>query len=321
MTESAVAERSARLGTWVLAATLVPLAGCYQHYLGSPAPGTDGGAGPTFDAGPERDAGDGPIIVPPVGPTVFVIHRLAVAPPTPDGRGPGANLDGMDSGGGIDDPRMNCERRHPDLVSATDLVRGIDNAYASLVPTAESLTGIPLNEAIAAAIARGELLILVELRGPTLDRVELNAALAAEPLVLSGDGRLAPGQRFLRIETIGQGTLRTTAAGRFVASLDQLNAQLSPELALVLPLERLTRVELRFNRDASGLRAGEIGGAAAVEDMVAQWSSTMPGIDETVRAVLESVADVEPSPGDPTLCRQIGFGATFEAVPAVAIDP
>ncbi|MCA9604108.1 MAG: hypothetical protein KC619_00815 [Myxococcales bacterium] len=266
------------------------------------------------------------------GTYTFAIRTWSAPEPSFAGTAAGFNLDGLDSGGGSVAVDADCEEVSQDFTSVRDPGHeGIDNAFASLIPTVELLLDAStcpmmmsegcLDATLAARIADGSFLILVELTdvdGFTYDD-DVGVALYAGAVpgggapMLAADGRLAPGQTF---DTAG--TLVATTRGDIFEG--RLRVAFGPSLTLpmgadLLVPSRLDGAELRATVDATGLALGVVGGTTEVDLLVAQAVAIMPDIEPTVRSVLEAVADVEPT-ADPAICARVSSGYFFDAVSA-----
>jgi len=77
----------------------------------------------------------------------------------------------------------------------------------------------------------------------------------------------------------------------------------------------ITQAQVRFDISETGLTNGAIGGVVTVDALVMAASAIMPGIEDTVRSVVESVADVDPS-SDPAICGALSLGLAFTGVDA-----
>lgn len=269
----------------------------------------------------------------PAGTYTFVIRTWSAPEPSFAGTAAGFNLDALDSGDGSTALDADCEEFNQDYASLRDPGHeGVDNAFASLIPTVESLldaascpgmtTDGCLDATVAAQIADGSFLILVELTdvdGNTNDD-DVGVTLYAGAVpgggapALAADGRLAPGQTF---DTTG--TLATTTRGDIFEGRLRVHfggsVTLPTTAAMLAPL-RLDFPELRATVDGTGLALGVVGATTDVDFLVAEAEAMMPGIGPTVRSVLESVADVEPT-ADPAVCSRLSSGYLFDAVPAV----
>lgn len=306
------------------ASLLVALAGaltlgCYQSHQAGGASGTrDGGV--RRDSGVMRDSGITPPpirpdagIPPPPGDNSFVIAELHIPEPTGAGRAPGANLDGMDSGSGSTSVDATCEEFNQDFRSLTDGTRGVDDAYGGLIGTVEGLTGRPVDDIVREQILNGQLLIVITLPGG--GAIDLQLALPTGPLEHDGR-RLLPGNRLSPFQPLGRGMV--SGGRRQSAQVSSFGAMLPPGIIPGLPIGLLQEAQLRFDATPAGLERGEIGGWVRVEDAVADASILMPGIEDTVRSVLESVSDIRPGP-DPAVCEGLSVGMTFTAVPVILV--
>lgn len=249
------------------------------------------------------------------------------------GTAAGFNVDSLDSGEGSAEADANCEEYYSDFRSLRDPGHeGIDNALEGLVPTIEALldpASCPsgsaagcLDDLLAEAIADGSFLVLVEITGVdsftydeavTVTLYEGIVSGGGAPMV-DGSGQLAPGQTFDTGATlvgptpadIFDGRLRVRFPGRLTLPMTA---------SLLLPLQ-LDSPEVRATASPTTLDLGVVGATTEVDTFVAQAALVMPGIEETVRSVLENVADVDPSVADPYICERLSSGYFFEAVSA-----
>jgi hypothetical protein len=300
---------------------LVIATGCYDSHLGTlldAGPLADGAV--RGDGAIEGGAGDGAIadagVVPTPGAEMFVISSLSLPEPSA-GMAPGADLDGLDSGGGSDDPLATCESFNPDFV-APDGTRGVDDAMGQLVPSVRGLvpgTSGGIDAALADAIRSGTLLLGVQVSGSTVSLFTLEAP---TPMEVDAEGKPAPDQRFAIGTPLATG--RATVAGtRMRVQLGTIEIPPEDGLGLVLGSGRLDRTELRFTRGTDGLRDGELGASAEVEALVDAWVALVPGIGPAARELLTSIADLDPRPDQPIVCQSVSLGMIFEAVPATFV--
>jgi len=77
--------------------------------------------------------------------------------------------------------------------------------------------------------------------------------------------------------------------------------------------------ELRVDLSPSGATNGVLAGSYPVDVYVPQVGAVMPGIEPTVRSVLESVADRVPRAADPAVCGELSVGMSFTGVPATRL--
>jgi len=287
-----------------LAAAL--LTGCYESHPGTATP-----VDPTDDGGIPMPPPPPPPPPPPAGDGTFVVSSLRLPAPT-GGRAPGMDLDGIDSREGSVDPSATCEEFVPDFTSLHGGEPGVDNAWVELAPTFESLIGASYDELLAERIAAGDLLLGVRLEGADASLVALSPT---GPLRLDGDGRPVAGQRFEVVEVLAGG-VRSPAGDRERVSLEGPLRLPGVDMFLpLLPIAQLSRAQLEYRVAPVGLLEGELGGVVDVELAVALIASFMPGIEDTVRSILESVADIDPGP-EPQICEGLSIGMAFDAVPA-----
>jgi len=268
----------------------------------------------------------------PPGTYTYVVSRWSIPEPGFTATAAGYNLDSLNSGAGSTALDATCEELVEDYTSLRDPGHvGVDNALGGLVPTVEALldpatcpsmdTDGCLDASLARAIADGDLLLLVELSGVDSfthdEAVQVTVYEGAVPgggaPAVDGSGRLAPGQTFDTASTligpmsgdIFDGRLRVRFAGPL---------ELPMTTSLLVPL-RLDAPELRATVSPTTLDLGNVGATTTVDFLVAQAAAVMPDIEETVRAVLENVADIDPSP-DPAVCERVSSGYFFDAVSA-----
>ncbi|MBX3270183.1 MAG: hypothetical protein KF729_07970 [Sandaracinaceae bacterium] len=262
----------------------------------------------------------------------FVISAWAAPAPSFAGAAAGFDLDGLDSGGGAA-AGATCEELAADYTSLRDPGHvGVDNALLGLVGLIESLmdpascpggvTAGCLDATYAASIARGELLLLVEVSGVdslTYDEaVDVALYLGAVPgggaPALGGDGRLAPGQRFDTVATLAAAAPGDVFDGRLRVRFPGTVSL--PSVGMLLVPLVLDGLELRANLTTAGLALGVAGATTEVEAIVTQAEALMPGIGATVRSVLHTVSDVAPMAADPQVCDRLSSGYFWDAVPA-----
>ena len=267
---------------------------------------------------------------------VYVVSALALPEPTrrpgEPRRSIGADLDGMDSGEGSMAATATCEEFGVDLVSSLEPgVVGIDNAFSSLVPSAESglraaecpesSTEGCLDALLARDIREGRLLLLIEVGG--VDSFEhdpeVEVAMYAARLA-DGDGpalvgeTLAPGQRFATAATLATPAAGSILHGRLFTGWPTLDL---PRERFGYP-DRLERVQLRAAICAEGLFHASLAAVTPVDALVEQAAPTFASSlsEERLRRVFETVADVSPSAGDSTLCERVSLAYRVEAVAA-----
>lgn len=265
----------------------------------------------------------------------WVVGTISIPEAGSDGRAAGFNLDGLNSGEGSIDPDANCEEFTEDYTALFDPNHvGVDNALQSLVSTIESL--LPredcpgmvqagcLDATLQEQINSGSLILMVEVTGINDyvfdDAVQLQLVLAEVPdmgtPMVDGSGGLAAGQTFNTVQELGTPVAGDIFQGRLRAQTDQLTITIDTG-DFALPL-MISGAEVRFDlaTDGSTLSNGVIGGFLRTDDIVNAASMIMEGIEDTVRGVVENVADVSPSAADPQICDSVSVGLTFEAVGA-----
>lgn len=257
---------------------------------------------------------------------VYVIQELVV--PLDPASSAGFNLDGLDSGEGSSMPDATCEQLQADVTSLLDPEHpGIDNAVAGLVPSIEPLIPTELcdgsgdscfDRQLAERIADGTNLVILELLDvQSLENdasVEVRVYAAEGPPMLGGDGLVARDQSFTIVRELAivnadifGGRLRTdTFDGLFLLLFGDPDA----------PLVQLNGAQLRANVQPDELGRGSLGASATVDAVTAAVSSIMPGIENTVRSVIESTADIAPTSARPEVCSSISMGFRFTAVRA-----
>lgn len=303
---------------------------CNRRDAGPRDAGTDAGPPPTDggppDAGPQdagADAGPRP------GPTcagwdgapsaTFLVARLTMPEATSDRSVPGFDLDGMDSGEGSTASDADCEEYNVDYISPYDPVVGVDDAVAGLKSTLDGLLTGGVDGEFQRLLEDGELLLLVrvsEIDDPRDDsEVAVTLYLADPPsggVVVARDGRLAPDQAFSAMELgSGRGPLE---GGRARVSLGSYVVPLDPPSQVFPP--SVVRTILAFDLCSDGLERGVLAGSSSVDDLVAAGVVTNPDLEDTLRSIYESTADLAPSAADPAVCEQMSFSYELEGVAA-----
>ena len=265
----------------------------------------------------------------------YVVSVISLPEATSDGRAAGFNLDGLNSGEGSTAEDANCEEFNEDYDALFDPNHtGVDNALQSLVSTIESLLpredcpGMQqagcLDATLQQQITEGSLILMVEVSGINDyvfdDAIQLQLVLGeveggGMPMI-DGSGGLAPDQTFATVQELGTPVAGDIFQGRLRAQTDQLTITIDTG-DFQLPL-MISGAEVRFNiaADGSSLSNGVIGGFLRTEDIVMAAAMIMEGIEDTVRGVVENVADVSPSAEDPMVCESVSVGLTFDAVAA-----
>lgn len=229
----------------------------------------------------------------------FAITALTV-PGEIEGAAIGADLDGRDA-----DPSRGtvatCEDLSLDRVSVrSPSERGVDDAAIALLPVVRDVLGEPLDEAIARAIARGELAIGIAIRG-----VRARGDGSVEVAIFS----LAEGREL----AVGAGTIEgTTVRARF----DAIAIPVAPAIPF-LPLGELGESELVLDLalDAQGnrvLHGAQLGTSVPVASIVRDVDALDPRWSSIARDMLEATADLVPSAADPMICERLSVGLAIE---------
>ncbi|MBX3274939.1 MAG: hypothetical protein KF729_32040 [Sandaracinaceae bacterium] len=262
--------------------------------------------------------------------TITYVVATASLPQMMGGRAAGFNVDNLDSGAGSMAADANCQEYTPDFVSVTDANhRGVDNALQGLVGTIEGLldandcpgmmTRGCLDATLQRQILEGDFLLLMEVGGIndfTFDSsvtVQLYLGTASGTLMEAPGGGLAGGQTFTRGMALGAPVTGDIFNGRLRVQTPSLPLNINAggfELNLVV-----TQAQVRFDITENRLANGVIGGVVTVDAIVMAAVAIMPGIEDTVRSVVESVADVSPS-ADPQVCTALSLGLLFTGVDA-----
>jgi len=256
---------------------------------------------------------------------VFVIDAFSLPPPDANGRVPGLDLDGRESGMGTDDPETPCGEARADFVSSIEPVRGVDNQIATLVPTIEGLldptsctggvTAGCLDQMLEDDITTGRLLLLIEVLGvnslandPSISIAVHHGSLRRGATIeLGAAGRLAANQEFEAVSLLGQGS-GTILDGRAAVELDSFPLDLrADDFHLLLNLEP---ARMRFDLTETALERGVLAGVHYYERPEA-----------TVCSVIGSVADFgEASDECDGECTGVSVGMTLSAVAAAIQD-
>jgi hypothetical protein len=260
---------------------------------------------------------------------VYVIDTLSIPVADAEGRVPGFDLDGMDSGAGTDAPEASCEEVHADFVSSVEpSLSGVDNELQRLVPGVETLfdpadcpggtTDGCLDASFQREIDEGRQLFLLEVSNVESFTIDdhVDVALyeaerpASDPPTVGPDGRLAPGQAFSGA-LVGRGS-GTLLGGRLAFSTPRF------PLVFVIPggfdfYVPLREVQIRADFGEEELRRGALGGKhlpfPAADEPACAHFFTAPYIDTSL--------DDETCCGAPgPCCNAISAGLTFTATRA-----
>lgn len=307
-------------------ATLLPfvlVAGCFSAHGpggapidpdrdgGPPITGGDSGPGP-IDPPPPRDGGPGACML-------FLLGSWNLEEPFGSGADAyGFNLDGRVSTG----VGSSCVDLSPDFRSIDTREPGVDNAYATLVPQISMLLeGGSIRDVLARQLEEGVLLYAIELCGVD-DLVEdasveviVHRATAIDGLRAMG-GVPEPDQR-VALEPIsrGRGAIHDRRLDAELGDFEMAFSATS-ELPLLPMVLHSPRVRGIVWPDGGGIQSAQLGGTTRVEDVAVAAERAMPGLGDTVRSVLQGIADMEPRAADPSTCDALSFAYTFWGVPA-----
>lgn len=271
----------------------------------------------------------------------YVVSTASLPEATDDPDGPdgpqrgqaiGFNVDGLDSGNGSTAADANCEQFNTDYQALTDPQHfGVDNALQGLIPTIEGLldaadcpgmtTDGCLDATLQEQITTGSLILLIEVSG--INDFEYDTEVSVQmhlgevpgggmPMEGSGGG-LASGQAFDSTMMLGPAVPGDIFNGRLRVQTDTLPLNIMAggfDLALMI-----SQAQVRFDISEASLTNGAIGGVVTVDALVMAASAIMPGLEDTVRSVVEQVADVDPS-DDPLVCTALSLGLAFTGVDA-----
>jgi hypothetical protein len=296
-------------GLVLFALALVP--GCYESHPGVAFPGLPDGGADASRVDPDGDVGVAPLPL----SGQYVVSFLSI-PRHEGGRAPGANIDGIDSAEGSTSPDADCQELHPDFVSSTDGLRGVDDALAAFVDMLDDILGKEdaVDGLLADSIASGSMSVGLAFGSGGEARAYL--LVPSAPLRIGEDRRIEPDQHFVPVQAVGEGTARRHGA-RVAVRFSGLSLEGPDPVVPLLPLGLLRDVEVRFAHDDDGLRAGELGARVTVDDAVRSARDFMPGMEGSLRVIYESIADLRPSEEDRRICGSMSVGMRFEAVPAV----
>lgn len=266
--------------------------------------------------GGTRDTGADDASVPPVcGTSAIGFALLGIDVPEAEiSTAPGFNLDGLSSTGA----GTSCVDLAADYISPSGEM-GVDNAYASLVPTFGALLADSCPPGTPAADCVGTLLRQAQERGDfqlgiVIERLETlpndsdvgvslwrgrgRLDVATYELIASGAG------------TVVSGSLRVTFPGA------------TPEWA---PADALTgapstRTTLAGQLTCAGLARSTIGGAWALDDIANNAEAMEPGLGDSVRSALAGSTDLDPqaAPND-DVCDSLSWARTFDTSSPLAL--
>lgn len=256
-----------------------------------------------------------------------------------DGVSLGFDLDGHASEAGDPD---GC--RKADLVSP-DGASGIDNAFAGLLPALEATEAVAVTGLLQDAIAAGDLLLMMELRGvddlENDDCVSMAFGPAKGSPLLGNDGYLLDGQSFARDENedqvaveglqIRDGTIEMSGVS-FTLELQVLAAALAIEVQDA-SVHLSTRDTERFldpsavtSTDTGApdlgegrVHAGYFGGSFSIDYMldVLNANAIDQSLKDLINQALPLSADLKNEAGE---CRNMSITFEFEATPAFYVE-
>lgn len=304
--------RRARLAAALALAGGLAGSGCDEPAEGSLDLGADADLG-TSDAGTDADNDAEPDEALPVARSyTSLVSDFRFAREEPVGVSPGFDLDGHESRGS---DAEGC--RKPDLTSP-DGETGIDNQFARLMPTIESVGGASIEGLSLEAINDGRLLITITLDGvedlQNDDDVSVTISRGAGAPLVGNDGRLEPGQ------TVELSTDYEQSRVEGVSIVDGV-ATAGP-FALSLELQVFQFVISFYTEDAfvhletheDGSVAGFLSMGLPVEQIVA--IASLPGtgtVGELIATSAPLFADLRGESGE---CDAISVTALIETVPA-----
>ena len=250
---------------------------------------------------------------------VYVVSTVSI-PEAMDGRAPGYNLDGVVSNG----EGETCVDVAEDFTSVTDPSEtGVDNALAELAPVLAGIAGIDIDEAIAAQIAEGSLLLLLEVSD--IDSFGNDSSVSVQLHLGSVPGGGAPeldgaalraGQTFNSMQALGTPVAGEITGGRLRADTPRLVLEINTgdlELDLVIS-DAIIGASITDTRLANGA----IGGSLRIDDLREAVAGIDPMYADYVDTlVAPSYADLDPSADDPELCTALSVGLLFSGVDAV----
>lgn len=203
---------------------------------------------------------------------------------------------------------------------------GVDNSLGTLGGVSSPYM---IESSSADAIARGDLLLLIRVRG---DPVEARQGCVAAELwwgrapgggaPILDETRIAPGQRLEVLEGSPAASL-----GRSLPLPDGVQlAEPDGDFTISVPTDSapipvtLRSPHLRFEETADGLSAGLLAGWSVAADLAEAIIASDPDIvPPLTRSVLRSRADAEPDESGE--CRDISVTLSFDAVPVEVAAP
>ena len=266
----------------------------------------------TIDASGDPESDVDPVPLGPCGPigrrTVYAVYQLRFAVEESEGVAAGFDIDGATTAPGDE---TGC--RKPDFTSPRG-EPGIDNQFARLIPTLETVIGESPDDSLVRAVQEAELVLLFELESlddRTSDEcVSVNVYRGGPDVVFGTDGLLLAGQSY-DIDT-SRPWARVDQArvegGRLHASGFRLELPLtffSTNVDLVIAD---TFLELGLDEDDV---PGMLGGAITLEDFIETVRDIDDGFASVAEGLLSTNADLEPD--DRGRCQAISIAWTFGA--------
>jgi len=249
-------------------------------------------------------------------------------PSSSDDPAPGFDLDGLDSGEGSTRVDATCQEFNPDYRALDDPRHvGVDNALSGLVGTAEGLTNAAdcvggttvgcVDNHLALSIERGDLGLAIVVSGLDDLAADPEVVVALHEATRMGDpgSTDAPIRLGRRLAEPAEGSV---FAGRLRVRVGSVEIPFPRTGNIPFPPDRHRRAELRFDLDAVGPRSAVIGASISVDDFIASLEEDvgLAGFDDTLRSVVESVADLAPTEADSQICSRMSVGYALEVVEA-----
>jgi len=255
--------------------------------------------------------------------TEWRVSRLLFQPATPLARGErpaahGLDVDGFDAGDGVFEESSTCQETAPDLVSTLDpRIGGVDNSGQELIGAGQQLLGdgYEFQRALDATLDEGRLAI-----GLRFGEADLDGRIPVELFALEVDPSALDADRLPRVTGEGEVLARATlqlASGGASGALTLSGLPADEGAVRLLPLRELEVRAIGISApDADGRARGELGGALSVEALTAAGvrATGMEGIEDTLRGIFTSFADLDPSASDPETCTRVSVGLGLELV-------
>lgn len=295
-------------------AALAALAGCY------------GGVEPEGASSAGADAGLPEVVAAPPSTTLSTVVTAANFARVLDTKAKIAQ--GVDVDDRVSDAKDDATCDKVDFTSPDGVV-GIDNQFGTLLPVIENIVGKEnVTQLLAAAIANGQLLLLVSLEG--VDDVSNDphvtvrfAAGKGAPLIAT-DGTYVPYQS-LGVDTTTapestldgkiEGGVLTAGPGEAVIPVRVLDAKFNLDMHSTHVRAKLTRDEL-----GGGVALeGAIGGGLVITDFdaIVKSLNVDDALVSTATALIGKTADL--ARDDQGVCRQVSAAIQFASTPAFIV--